>query len=113
MQLIRILTAILLVASGAHAQTACSNVPGDVARQVSEMQTFENRVPAPSSTNTIDCLMAKNLKTGIDDYRSGLASHISDGCIGVYANTILAGGVFNPACTILGKFVAACVAAGH
>ncbi|KAJ7182509.1 hypothetical protein C8R43DRAFT_967383 [Mycena crocata] len=113
MQLIHILTAICLVASGAHAQAACSTVPSDVARQVSEMQTFANRVPPPAATNASDCLKAKDLKKGIDAYRSGLASHPGDGCVGVYASTILAGGVFNPAYTVLGKFVAACVANGH
>ncbi|KAJ7660238.1 hypothetical protein DFH06DRAFT_1326372 [Mycena polygramma] len=107
MQFLPILAA-LLAASGAYAQTSCAFVATDVARQISEMQTFNNRVPPPSSTNRIDCTTAKSLKSGIDAYRSGLAATPSSGCIGVYATTILAGGVFNPQYTLLGKFVAAC-----
>ncbi|KAJ6487099.1 hypothetical protein C8R47DRAFT_515400 [Mycena vitilis] len=124
MQFLSTLAAVLAAsASGAYSQTSCASVVTDVARQVSEMQTFNNRVPPPSSSNRSDCTTAKSLKSGIDAYRSGLASD-PGGCIvscwmssisscvdtsqGVYANTILAGGVFDPQYTILGKFVAAC-----
>ncbi|KAJ7660239.1 hypothetical protein DFH06DRAFT_392454 [Mycena polygramma] len=107
MQLLPIFAA-LLAASGVCAQTSCAFVVTDVARQVSEMQNFNNRVPPPSSTNRTDCATAKTLKSAIDAYRSALISDPASGCISVYASTILAGGVFNPQYTLLGKFVAAC-----
>ncbi|KAJ7224775.1 hypothetical protein C8J57DRAFT_1390762 [Mycena rebaudengoi] len=103
---ISILTA-LLAAAGAYAQAACSTVPSDVARQVTEMQTFNNRVPPPSSTSAVDCRSGKTLKKGIDAYRNALVANPASGCIGVYANLILTNG-FNPLYTTLGKFVAAC-----
>ncbi|KAF8205874.1 hypothetical protein K438DRAFT_1963645 [Mycena galopus ATCC 62051] len=96
-----------LAAVGAHAQTAsvaCATVPTDVASQLSEMETFNNRVPAPSSTSVVDCTTGKNLKAGIDDYRNAL---VADPASGFYADLILVDG-FNPQYTILGKFVAAC-----
>ncbi|KAF7365985.1 hypothetical protein MVEN_00474400 [Mycena venus] len=107
MQLLLVITA-LLTASSAYAQAACASVPTDVARQISEMQAFNNRVPPPSSTSVTDCNSAKSLKSGIDGYRTVLAENPANGCLGVYANLILAGGVFNPQYTLLGKFVAAC-----
>ncbi|KAJ7907026.1 hypothetical protein B0H13DRAFT_2662553 [Mycena leptocephala] len=107
MQLLPILAA-LLAASGACAQTSCATIPADITRQVSQMQAFNNRVPAPSSTSTVDCTTAKSLKSGIDGYRNALIANPASGCIGVYASDILANGQFNPQYTILGKFVAAC-----
>ncbi|KAJ7869696.1 hypothetical protein B0H14DRAFT_2726864 [Mycena olivaceomarginata] len=104
------LTALLV--TSVHAQNLCATVPADVARQLTEMQTFNNRVPPSSSASTTDCTSAKSLKSGIDGYRSVLAANPASGCIGIYANLILTDG-FNPQYTILGKFVAACVAAGH
>ncbi|KAF7354298.1 hypothetical protein MVEN_01118100 [Mycena venus] len=101
--------ATVLAATGAHAQNLCATVPSDVARQLSEMQAFNNRVPPPSKTSTTDCTTAKNLKKGIDAYRTALATNPSSGCIGVYANLILTDG-FNPQYTTLGKFVASCPA---
>ncbi|KAJ6487098.1 hypothetical protein C8R47DRAFT_515412 [Mycena vitilis] len=98
----------LLAASGAYAQTSCAFVVSDVARQVTEMQNFNNRVPPPSSTNRSDCTTAKTLKSGIDAYRNALISDPASGCITVYATTILSSGVFNPQYSLLGKFVAAC-----
>jgi len=109
MQLIPVLAA-LLAATSAYAQTACATVPTDIARQVSEMQAFNNRVPPPSSTSTVDCTTGKSLKSGIDAYRNALVANPASGCLGVYANDILLNGQFNPQYTILGKFVAACAA---
>ncbi|KAF7360877.1 hypothetical protein MSAN_01117400 [Mycena sanguinolenta] len=98
--------ATLLAATGAHAQS-CATVPNDVASQLAEMEAFNNRVPAPSSTSLVDCTTGKNLKSGIDAYRNALVADPASGCIGVYANLILVDG-FNPQYTTLGKFVAAC-----
>ncbi|KAK7018125.1 hypothetical protein R3P38DRAFT_2981410 [Favolaschia claudopus] len=94
-------------ATAAYAQNLCSTVPSDVLRQVSEMQTFNNRVPPPSSTNTVDCTNGKSLKKGIDAYRSALIANPSSGCLTIYSQTVLTSG-FNAQYTILGKFVAAC-----
>ncbi|KAJ7224772.1 hypothetical protein C8J57DRAFT_1253184 [Mycena rebaudengoi] len=91
----------------AYAQTASSTVPSDVARQVSQMQAFNNRVPPPSSTNVVDCRSGKSLKSGIDAYRNALVANPASGCLGVYASLILTNG-FNPLYSTLGKFVAAC-----
>ncbi|KAJ7471099.1 hypothetical protein FB451DRAFT_1253004 [Mycena latifolia] len=126
LSLISILAAVL-AATGAHAQNLCATVPSDVARQLSEMQAFNNRVPPPSKTSVTDCTNAKSLKKGIDAYRTALAANPSSGCIvcppirlrphsdipfcaqGVYANLILTDG-FNPQYSTLGKFVASCPA---
>ncbi|KAJ7186341.1 hypothetical protein GGX14DRAFT_485578 [Mycena pura] len=105
MQLIPILAAFL-AASGAYAQS-CTNVPSDVASQLAEMKAFNSRVPAPSTTSFVDCTTGKNLKTGIDAYRSALIADPASGCLTIYADTILTDG-FNPQYTLLGKFVAAC-----
>ncbi|KAJ7698290.1 hypothetical protein B0H17DRAFT_1129816 [Mycena rosella] len=103
MQLTSIFTALCLAVSGTYAQTACATVPADVARQVTEMTTFNNRVPPPSTTSSTDCLTGKNLKAGIDAYRNALVANPASGCLGVYATTILTNGKFNPAYTVLGK----------
>ncbi|KAJ6565367.1 hypothetical protein B0H10DRAFT_2113114, partial [Mycena sp. CBHHK59/15] len=104
-----ILTTLCLVASGAYAQTSpCGNVAATIASQVTEMNTFNNRIPAPSHTSSVDCTTAKNLKAGIDAYRLAEISDPADGCAGLYANAVLANRQFNPAYTTLGKFVATC-----
>ncbi|KAJ7187403.1 hypothetical protein C8R46DRAFT_1025265 [Mycena filopes] len=108
MQLTSILALLSLTISGAYAQTACASIPADIARQVTEMTTFNNRVPPPSATSLTDCLNGKSLKSGIDAYRNTLIANPASGCLGVYANDILLNGKFNPAYTVLGKFVASC-----
>ncbi|KAJ6468487.1 hypothetical protein C8R47DRAFT_1151413 [Mycena vitilis] len=106
MQLLLIFTT-LLAGAGAYAQTVSSTVPSDVARQLAEMQAFNNRVPKPSSTSLVDCTTAKSLKSGIDAYRNALIANPASGCLSVYATTILTDG-FNPQYTLLGQFVSAC-----
>ncbi|KAJ6520660.1 hypothetical protein DFH09DRAFT_1098242 [Mycena vulgaris] len=108
MQLISILTTLALAASGVYAQGACGNVASTIANQVTEMNAFNNRVPAPVHTSAADCTTAKSLKSGIDAYRTAEISDAADGCAGIYATAVLTNGKFNPAYTILGKFVASC-----
>ncbi|KAJ7146583.1 hypothetical protein C8R44DRAFT_864332 [Mycena epipterygia] len=109
MQLIPIFITLFLAASTAYAQTSpCGNVASTIASQVTEMNAFNNRVPAPSHTSFTDCTTAKNLKSGIDAYRTAEISDPADGCAGLYANAVLLNGQFNPAYTTLGKFVASC-----
>ncbi|KAK7017829.1 hypothetical protein R3P38DRAFT_2784789 [Favolaschia claudopus] len=92
-------------AAGAYAQNLCSTVPSDVLRQVSEMQTFNNRVPPPSSTSTVDCINGKSLKKGIDAYYTAPLLSLTRQ-VDVFQTVLTSG--FNAQYTVLGKFVAAC-----
>ncbi|KAJ7869695.1 hypothetical protein B0H14DRAFT_2726863 [Mycena olivaceomarginata] len=97
----------IFLATGAYAQTSCSTVASTVTSQTAQMRAFNTRVPPPSSTSTTDCTTAKNLKKGIDAYRTAIISNPSSGCVSVYANTVLTSG-FNPQYSTLGTFVTAC-----
>src|ERR1700761_1921702 len=60
---------------------SCTSVPSDVASQLAEMKAFNSRVPAPSTTSPVDCTTGKNLKSGIDAYRSALIADPASGCL--------------------------------
>ncbi|KAJ6464862.1 hypothetical protein C8R45DRAFT_939709 [Mycena sanguinolenta] len=101
MQILLILGVVFLTASVSSAQVNCM-----IASQVAEMNAFNNKTPPPSAPT--DCITGKNLKKGIDDYRTGELKDPQDGCAGYYANAILTNTAFNPAYSKLGKFVAMC-----
>ncbi|KAF7337398.1 hypothetical protein MSAN_02266100 [Mycena sanguinolenta] len=106
MHLLPFLSVILLTASISSAQGACGDVAGTIASQVAEMNAFNNKTPPPSVPT--DCIKAKGLKKGIDDYRTGEIEDPGDGCTGLYANAIRTNTAFNPAYSKLAKFVAMC-----
>ncbi|KAJ7663412.1 hypothetical protein DFH06DRAFT_1190169 [Mycena polygramma] len=98
----------LLSAAGACAQiTSCATVPTDVATQEAEMQAFNDRTPAPSTANLLDCATATILKAGIDTYRTAVLANPADGCFLIYTTTTLLDGFVVQYAT-LSQFVSGC-----
>ncbi|KAJ6475119.1 hypothetical protein C8R47DRAFT_704210 [Mycena vitilis] len=87
--------------------TACTTVPTDVATQEAEMQAFNSKTPAPSTSNLLDCATATILKTGIDTYRTAVLADPADGCFLIYTTTTLLDGFLVQYAT-LSQFVSGC-----